>query len=99
MPDRRLVEDVAARLDAEPALVEKDWHIVRTLGALAAMNHSKATPIFSGGTSLSIGWGLIKRFSGDVDFRVVIPEGATKSATERDRRNYGSFATFMTSPR
>jgi len=32
---RRLVEDVASRLDADAGLVEKDWHVTRAIGVLA----------------------------------------------------------------
>ena len=35
MLDRRLVEDVAARLRSDPGLVEKDWHVTRAIGVLA----------------------------------------------------------------
>lgn len=63
MLDRNLVEDVARRLGTEAGLVEKDWHVVRALGVLAALDHCDVKPAFSGGTSLSKAWGLIKRFS------------------------------------
>jgi hypothetical protein len=31
VPDRRLVEGIAADLGASPGLVEKDWHVVRAI--------------------------------------------------------------------
>lgn len=40
-------------------------------------------PVFSGGTSLSKGYGLIKRFSEDLDFKVMIPEGQGSRAYRR----------------
>ena len=46
---------------------------------LASLHRSimaDATPVFSGGTSLSKGWGLIKRFSEDIDFKVAMPAAA-----------------------
>jgi hypothetical protein len=65
--DRRLVEDVASRLrPGGEGLIEKDWHVVRAISVLATLDHGDALPVFSGGTSLSIAWGLIKRFSEDV---------------------------------
>jgi hypothetical protein len=69
-------------------LVEKDWHVVRALGVLASLDHTGAAPVFSGGTSLSKGWGLIKRFSEDIDFKVAILAAATKSEGRRQRTAY-----------
>ena len=45
-------------------------------------------PAFSGGTSLSKGWGLIKRFSEDIDFKVAIPAAASRSQDRNLRRGY-----------
>ncbi len=52
VPDRRLVEQAAAALFTNPGLVEKDWHVVRAIGVLAALDHGAVKPAFSGGTSL-----------------------------------------------
>jgi predicted nucleotidyltransferase component of viral defense system len=86
--DRRLVEDVASRLDADAGLVEKDWHVVRAIGVLAAFDHGEVRPVFSGGTSLSKGWGLIKRFSEDIDFKVSVPTASSRSKERNLRRDY-----------
>lgn len=57
MLDRQLVEDIANRIrPGGEGLIEKDWHVVRAIGVLAALDHGEARPAFSGGTSLSIGW-------------------------------------------
>lgn len=89
MLDRRLVEDVANRLrPGGEGLIEKDWHVVRAIGVLAGLDHGDARPVFSGGTSLSIGWGLIKRFSEDVDFKVAMPPGPSRSKGEALRKAY-----------
>ena len=40
------------------------------------------------GTSLSIGWGLIKRFSEDVDFKVAMPAAASRSKGEAQCKAY-----------
>ena len=89
MLDRRLIEDIANRLGTDEGLVEKDWHIVRALAVLAALDHGDATPVFSGGTSLSKGWGIIKRFSEDIDFKIGLPPSTNKSQTRRRRSLYG----------
>jgi len=69
-------------------LVEKDWHVVRVLAVLAAVDHGDAAPAFSGGTSLSKGWGLIKRFSEDIDFKVAMPAAASHAKARQQRSAY-----------
>jgi Nucleotidyl transferase AbiEii toxin, Type IV TA system len=83
----RFVEQVAAALGIEPALVEKEWHVVRAIRVISDIDQSKARPVFSGGTSLSVGWGLIKRFSEDIDFKVVMAQPANTSQGRAQRRN------------
>jgi len=60
VPDRRLVEEVAAALGTRPGLVEKDWQVVRAIGVIAGVDTARMRPAFSGGTSLLKGWELIK---------------------------------------
>jgi hypothetical protein len=86
--DRRLAELVARDLNTRPGLIEKDWHVTRALGVLANCDHGAAVPAFGGGTSLSKGWGLIKRFSEDIDFKVAMPAFETRSKAKRDRSTY-----------
>lgn len=86
--DRRLVERVAAGLLTSPGLVEKDWHVTRALAVLAGQDHDGAAPAFGGGTSLSKGWGLIKRFSEDIDFKVAMPETTSRNKAKNERSAY-----------
>lgn len=88
MLDQRLVEDVAARLNADPGLIEKDWHVTRALGVIATFAHGEVHPAFGGGTSLSKGWGLIKRFSEDIDFKVAMPAAGTRNQAKKQRSAY-----------
>lgn len=88
MPDRRLVEEVATALGTAPGLVEKDWHVVRALGVIAAVDPAGTAPAFSGGTSLSKGWGLIKRFSEDIDYKVAEPSDRSGTRGRRERTAY-----------
>lgn len=67
--DSDVLNDIAAEMAIEPAFVEKDWFSTQVLKALSEHNHDKIGTIFSGGTSLSKGYGLIQRFSEDLDFR------------------------------
>lgn len=46
--------------------VEKDWWVTQTLAIIFEMNIAKYL-VFKGGTSLSKAWGLIQRFSEDID--------------------------------
>lgn len=48
------------------AAVEKDWWVVRTLELIYKTEIAPHT-VFKGGTSLSKAWGLIDRFSEDID--------------------------------
>jgi predicted nucleotidyltransferase component of viral defense system len=86
--DPRLVEDAANRLDTDEGLVEKDWHVVRAISVIAMLDHGGMQPAFSGGTSLSAAWGLIKRFSEDIDFKVAMPVASSTSQARAHRRRY-----------
>jgi hypothetical protein len=86
--DRRLVEDVASRLRADQGLIEKDWHVTRAIGVLATLDDGGARPAFGGGTSLSKGWGLIKRFSEDIDFKVTMPAAVSRNQAKKERSTY-----------
>lgn len=88
MLDRRLVEKLAAERAIDEGLIEKDWHVVQALGVIAAMNHGGAVPAFSGGTSLSKGWGLIECFSEDIDFKVAMPAAASRAQEGRERSSF-----------
>ena len=51
------------------AAIEKDWWVSVTLKALFQTDCAGSL-IFKGGTSLSKGWGLIERFSEDIDLAI-----------------------------
>lgn len=88
MIDRNLVKRIAGALATDEGLVEKDWHVVRAIAILASLDQAGGTLVFSGGTSLSKGWGLIKRFSEDIDFMLAMPETGTRSQGRRARKAY-----------
>lgn len=68
-PDANVINEIAAELGIEPAFVEKDWYSVQVLKAIAENPNDAIQTVFAGGTSLSKGYGLIQRFSEDLDFR------------------------------
>jgi hypothetical protein len=90
----RLVEDpdavavlastVSDRTGIPAAHIEKDFWVTEVLrGVVAAAAAADVEVVFKGGTSLSKAFGLIERFSEDVDVLVVL--SANDSSGERDR--------------
>ena len=74
MSDERLREllEVQAYFGLpSPALVEKDFHIVKALAAIAALGTSPLRLVFGGGTALSRAHRLVRRMSEDIDLRIV----------------------------
>ena len=57
----------AAEMGLEPAIVEKDFWVCYLLDHLFHRSECKDSIVFKGGTSLSKAFGLIERFSEDVD--------------------------------
>jgi predicted nucleotidyltransferase component of viral defense system len=70
--------------DLDPSILEKDLLITEVLGLLAGYEWGEVQPVFCGGTSLSKGYGLIQRMSEDIDFKLVLPVGWSKSQTRRE---------------
>ena len=69
MLDHNLILKIATKTGAYPAFIEKDWYSVQLLKLLNEFQNDRGVElVFSGGTSLSKGFGLIKRFSEDLDF-------------------------------
>lgn len=60
------------------AFIEKDWYAVQMINILSDIQIEGITLIFGGGTSLSKGYNLIKRFSEDLDFVLYSPTRLTK---------------------
>lgn len=58
---------------------------MRIIASLIAVNNFGVQLVFSGGTSLSKGFGLIKRFSEDLDFKVILPKA---NPTRNECSNY-----------
>lgn len=66
--ERRLVFEAAAqRMALAPAVVEKDFWVCYTLDHLFRRSGFAESMVFKGGTSLSKAFGLIERFSEDID--------------------------------
>lgn len=60
---------IAENKGVTPFAVEKDWWVTQTLFAVFQMDMASHI-VFKGGTSLSKSWGLIQRFSEDIDLAI-----------------------------
>jgi len=80
-----LVRAVAQSRRIAPAIIEKDYFLIRVLNGLA--NNHRELFLLKGGTSLSKGWDLLDRFSEDIDLLLKIEfDGKPISKGERERR-------------
>ena len=79
----QLLAVVADQRSLDPILVEKDYWIMHGLWGLQAQGFQFE---LKGGTSLSKGFGVIHRFSEDIDIRIEPPQGmAVKTGRNHDR--------------
>lgn len=72
VPDEDKIQvynEIAAQTGLTPYAVEKDWWVTQTI-ALVFKTELAPFLVFKGGTSLSKAWGLIERFSEDIDLAV-----------------------------
>jgi hypothetical protein len=68
-----------------PALVEKDWYVVKALAAIAAVDTGDFRLVFGGGTALSRAYKLTNRMSEDVDLKIVCDENPSRGALRKLR--------------
>lgn len=66
-----------------PGILEKDLLITEVLRTVVAVDSDGIQLVFCGGTCLSKAHGLIDRMSEDIDFKLVLPEGLSRSARSR----------------
>ena len=64
---------------------------------MAALDDDELTPVFSGGTSLLKGHGLIKRFSEDIDFKLILSAVFLAKSGNQQRKKLKSFRDALTS--
>lgn len=81
LPEAGAFEELAIELGVDPSFVEKDWYATELLVEIAKIDF--APVVFTGGTSLSKAYGLIQRFSEDLDFRICT---SGKSYTKSERK-------------
>lgn len=88
---KTLFTDVSTELGLEngESFIEKDYFMTKIIHALSDFQSEGIRPVFCGGTSLSKCFGLIERFSEDIDFRGVSDQDAMPSKGARSRfRNH-----------
>jgi len=78
-----LLVTVGEQAGTNAALVEKDYWVTEALRVIA--RGYSAGVVFKGGTSLSKAWGLIKRFSEDIDLLIRQDETTGGTIGSRDR--------------
>ncbi len=66
---KNIFEQISAKSGLPAYAVEKDWWVVQIL-RVVFQTEIKDYAVFKGGTSLSKAWGLIERFSEDIDIAV-----------------------------
>ena len=64
---REIIAEAAIRMGVDFTIVEKDFWVCWTLRSLFSLSAQHAPMVFKGGTSLSKAYGLIQRFSEDID--------------------------------
>lgn len=78
-----LIPQVATALELNVAYVEKDFWAMESLRAMTLFCDERGAPaIFKGGTSLSRGWGLTRRFSEDIDIVLDFPDAMGKGTRD-----------------
>jgi len=66
---KAILQEISNQTGIPAFAVEKDWWVVQSMSVIFEMDISEYL-VFKGGTSLSKAWGLIERFSEDIDFAV-----------------------------
>ena len=69
----------------DPAPVEKDWHVLRALRVISAIDTVPFQLVFAGGTCLARAHRLVARMSEDVDFKIVPLDPMPLSRVKRRR--------------
>lgn len=80
---KEIIDAISAEMGIAPSYVEKDWYLVHILAIISSLNTEKIKAVFSGGTSLSKGYKVIRRFSEDVDFSITGLDNANRKERSR----------------
>lgn len=79
------------------AILEKDLLLTQALRTMAGADHDGIRLVFCGGTCLSKAHHLIERMSEDVDFKLVVPPGLSRTARSKQLSHFKKrLASLMT---
>lgn len=67
-PSPTLINEAATAMAIRDGFVEKDWYVTQAIKIISSIDYKGFKIIFSGGTALSKAYGLLQRFSEDIDF-------------------------------
>jgi predicted nucleotidyltransferase component of viral defense system len=79
---RALLAATAQQLGMADVLIEKDYWVTYVLRALADSTYREQA-VFKGGTALSKAYGLLERFSEDVDLAIAGTEGWSNNQVKK----------------
>jgi hypothetical protein len=89
LPDKLSLQDlleVQKYFDLpSPALVEKDWYVVKALAAITGTDVKPFRLVFGGGTALSRAHRLTRRMSEDIDLKIVSDEPRSRAELRKLR--------------
>ena len=91
--DLRPVADFFGMVGTAP--VRKDFHVVRAIRAIAAIDAAPFTLVFGGGTALARAHKLVRRMSEDLDFKIV-PQPSAPVSRNGLRRELGKLGDKVT---
>jgi len=84
IPDKNILQDIGNDLLIAPEFPEKEYFVVQALKQIVEnMELDGGELVFGGGTSLSTAYGLIKRFSEDIDLRFIPKPKSTAALRQK----------------
>lgn len=95
-PAEALLGRVAGALAVDEAFVEKDWYVVAAIREILSLASDDFTPVFSGGTCLLKAHGLIRRFSEDIDFKLLLSDDFRERSGNAQRNALRAFRDAVT---
>jgi hypothetical protein len=90
-PAEALLGRVAGALAVDEAFVEKDWYVVAAIRSILNLANDDVIPVFSGGTCLLKAHSLIRRFSEDIDFKLILSDDFRQRSGNAQRAALRAF--------
>jgi len=90
----RAIKETSDNIGIADYFIEKDYWITLVLKRLSESKYVDSV-VFKGGTSLSKGFKIIKRFSEDVDIAILNTNKLSGNQTKTLIRSVESYATFF----